>query len=71
MPNECEMGFGELFRRARNREWTAEEAGDFAALDQDSRNRLVRQLAKEAGGIRTADRTGTDGIVYTAFWADS
>ena len=29
---------------------------------------MVRELAREAGGIETADRVGTDGQVYTAFW---
>lgn len=67
---ECEMGFAELFRRARGRAWTPEEEREFAELDQPARNRMVSRLAREAGGIRTAERIGTDGIAYTAFWAE-
>jgi hypothetical protein len=31
---------------------------------------MVKQLASEAGGVRTEDRIGTDGVVYTAFWRE-
>jgi hypothetical protein len=64
------MSFRELFARARKRSWTAAEEREFMALDQDSRNQLVKKLAAEAGGVRTEDRVGTDGVVYTAFWAE-
>ena len=64
------MGFADLFRLARKRGWTAEEEGAFQALSQPERNAAVMELAREAGGIRTEDRIGTDGQVYTAFWIE-
>lgn len=65
---ECELGFADLFRMARGREWTPEEERRYRALSQPERNAAVRELAAEAGDIHTADRVGTDGVVYTAFW---
>ena len=65
MSHECEMGFLDLFIRAKKRAWTPEEEAAFASLDQETRNAAVRQLALEAEGI------GADGLVYTAFWAES
>jgi hypothetical protein len=70
MGRECRIGFAELFRLARKREWTPEEERRFQALDQEARNEMVRQLGREAGGVRTEDRRGTDGKVYTAFWVE-
>jgi hypothetical protein len=67
---QCSMGFAELFQLARGRAWTEEEVREFKALDQPGRNRMVKQLASEAGGVRTEDRIGTDGVVYTAFWRE-
>ena len=66
----CSMGFAELFQLAKGREWTKEELQGFQALDQQGKNRVVKQLAAEAGCIRTEDQVGTDGVVYTAFWKD-
>jgi hypothetical protein len=65
---DCELGFSDLFRLARNRAWTPDEERHFQSLDQPARNALVKELAAAAGGIETADRVGTDGVVYTAFW---
>jgi uncharacterized protein YbjQ (UPF0145 family) len=65
------MGFAELFRLARKRIWTTEEKDAFQALDQEARNAAVKQLAQEAGCVRTADRLGTDGVIYTAFWLEN
>ena len=71
MGNDCEMGFADLFRLARKRIWTPEEKDAFQALDQDARNAAVKQLAREAGCcVRTEDRLGTDGMIYTAFWLE-
>ena len=70
MGHECEMGFSDLFRLARKRAWTSDEEDAFRALDQDARNTAVRQLAQEAGCVRTEDRRGTDGLIYTAFWLE-
>ena len=70
MGRECQVGFAELFRLARKREWTPEEQQRFEAMDQDKRNEMVRQLSREAGCIRTEDRRGTDGKTYTAFWIE-
>ena len=67
--NAC-MSFADLFRAARKRAWTEEERAGFAALDQPARNAMVKQLAAEAGDIRTEDRRGTDGLMYTAFWRE-
>lgn len=64
------MGFRELFFLAKGREWTPEEVKGFQALDQAGKNRMVKELAAEAGGIRTEEQVGTDGVVYTAFWKD-
>ena len=68
--SRCSMGFAELFRLAKGREWTEEEVPGFQALDQEGKNRVVKQLAAEAGCIRTEDQVGTDGVVYTAFWKE-
>lgn len=68
--SSCCMSFRDLFQRARGRDWTPEEEEAFQALSQPQRNALVRQLASEAGNIRTEDRTGSDGRCYTAFWAE-
>lgn len=67
---DCCMSFRDLHRLARKRDWTAEEAHYFQSVDQPTRNNLVKQLAHEAGCIRTEDRIGTDGQIYTAFWLD-
>ena len=69
-PERCSMGFAELFQLAKGREWTEEEVQGFQALDQQGKNRVVKQLAAEAGCIRTEDQVGTDGVVYTAFWKE-
>ena len=64
------MSFADLFHLAKQRPWTPDEEREFTALDAQSRNALVKQLAKEAGRIHTEDRLGTDGITYTAFWVE-
>jgi hypothetical protein len=64
------MGFRELFWLAKGREWTLDEVQAFQSLDQDGKNQMVKQLAAEAGGIRTEDQVGTDGVVYTTFWKE-
>jgi len=66
----CTIGFADLFRLAKKRGWTAEEERAFQAMTQPQRNSEVKELAREAGGIRTEDRIGTDGLVYTAFWLE-
>lgn len=68
MGHECELGFADLFRMAKKRPWTPGEEEGFRSLDQPARNAIVRELAREAGGVHTEDRLGTDGVVYTAFW---
>jgi len=70
MGRECAIGFADLFRLARKRGWTAEEERAFQSLTQPERNAAVLELAREAGGIHTEDRLGTDGQVYTAFWLE-
>jgi hypothetical protein len=70
MGRECSIGFADLFRLAKKRDWTADEERVFQALDQEARNTAVVELAREAGGIRTENRVGTDGLIYTAFWLE-
>ena len=64
------MSFCDLFVAVKGREWTQDEVRAFQALDQPGKNRRVRQLAAEAGGIRTEDQVETDGVVYPAFWRE-
>lgn len=64
------MSFRELFHLAKGRDWTEDEVQSFQKLDQPAKNAMVKQLAAEAGGIRTEDQVGTDGVVYTAFWKE-
>ncbi len=71
MNRECCMSFRDLFLASKKREWTADEARHFKSVDQPTRNEIVKQLASEAGCIKTEDRRGTDGQVYTAFWLDN
>lgn len=66
--SDCCMSFRDLFVLARKREWTAAEERHFQKVSQPERNRLVRELAAEAGCVETEDRLGTDGQTYTAFW---
>lgn len=70
MGRECSIGFADLFRLAKKRGWTDAEERAFQALSQRDRNAAVMELAREAGGIHTEDRLGTDGQVYTAFWLE-
>lgn len=70
MRPDCSLGFADLFRLAKKRDWTRAEERVFQALDQEGRNAAVVELAREAGGIRTEDRVGTDGVIYTAFWLE-
>jgi len=52
------MGFRELFQLAKGREWTQDEAAAFQALDQDGKNRMVEELAAEAGAFE--QQTGSE-----------
>jgi hypothetical protein len=67
---ECSTSFADLFHLARGRPWTAQEEDYFRSIDQDTRNRLVKELASAAGCVRTDDRRGSDGLIYTAFWIE-
>ena len=66
----CSLGFADLFLLAKKRDWTPQEKRAFQTLDQAGRNAAVVALAREAGGIRTEDRVGMDGVTYTAFWRE-
>jgi len=68
MGSGCCMGFRELFELAHGRGWTPAEERAFSALDQEGKNRCVKEFARRAVGVVTEDRVGTDGRVYTAFW---
>ena len=70
MGSDCSLGIADLFRLAKKREWTPAEERAFQAMNQEARNAAVAALAREAGGIRTEDRVGTDGVTYTAFWLE-
>lgn len=69
MSNNC-MSFSDLFHAANGRDFSEQERTRFSELSQPERNAAVKHLAHRATGIRTEDRVGTDGIVYTAFWRD-
>ena len=70
MGSDCSLGFADLFRLAKKRDWTPAEERGFQEMSQQARNAVVLALAREAGGIRTEDRVGTDGVTYTAFWLE-
>ena len=70
MGSDCSLGFADLFRLAKKRNWTPAEERAFAGMNQEARNAAVVALASEAGGVRTEDRVGTDGVTYTAFWLE-
>lgn len=67
MPHYCQYSFKDLFIAAKGREWTKKENADFSALDQETRNVRVRELAKQANW-RVQDILDRDGLTYTAFW---
>jgi hypothetical protein len=67
----CCYSFDDLFRAAHQRDMSEAERSAFAALDQPGKNLAVKQMVTKTGGRFTCeDRTGTDGLTYTAFWAD-
>ena len=70
MGRECNYSFAELFRLANQRSWTDDERQRFMALDQHERNAVVKKFASAAGCVRTEDRLGSDGLIYTAFWVE-
>lgn len=70
MSGDCCLSFRDLFLLAKKRPWTADEERYFQTIDQPTRNKLVKELALEARCIKTEDRRGTDGQIYTAFWMD-
>ena len=49
---DSSMSFAELFQLAKGRAWTEEEVQGFQALDQPGKNRVVKELAVEAGGMK-------------------
>ncbi|MBT8485956.1 MAG: hypothetical protein HKO59_07480 [Phycisphaerales bacterium] len=70
MSSAC-IGYDELSWMADGREWSRAERKALAEMDQEERNAWVRERAARAGAIvGTEDRTGTDGVVYTAFWLE-
>jgi hypothetical protein len=70
MGGDCSLSFADLFRLAKKREWTPDEERAFQGMDQEARNAAVVALAREAGGVHTEDRVGTDRVIYTAFWLE-
>ena len=71
MGQECRYSFDDLFRLAHGRDWTEAEKSAFMVLEQNARNREVKRLADQAGCVRTEDRLGSDGLMYTAFWVEA
>ena len=66
----CCYSFDDLFLAAMARPMTDGERADLRAADQPRKNRLARQWVTLTGGsFECEDRTGTDGVLYTAFWA--
>jgi hypothetical protein len=65
----CCYSFDDLFLAAMARPMSAAEREDLRHADQPRKNRLARQWVSQTGGaFECEDRTGTDGILYTAFW---
>lgn len=70
MGSECAFGFEDLFRAAKRRDMSDAERKTLEAASQDERNRLVREWVVESGGeFCCEDRSGSDGLIYTSFWA--
>ncbi len=65
---ECCFSFEDLFIAAEGRRWTTDEALEFKQLSQDQKNERVTDLVNKAPQFITADRFGTDGVLYRAFW---
>ena len=70
MHPECAFGFEDLFQAAWGRGWTAEERDQVYAMTQSDRNEWVSGTAAKSD-FKTADRVGTDGMVYRAFWREA
>ena len=64
------MSFYDLFAAVHGRDWSQGEKDAFDRLTQGERNEWVRKLASNLAFIKTEDRIGSDGRVYTAFWVE-
>jgi hypothetical protein len=67
MPSSCLFSFDDLYRAAFGRSLSDRERQELYALPQAQRNAQVGEWAKRARW-RVADRRGTDGVEYRAFW---
>ena len=66
----CHYSFDDLFAAAHARPMTGDERDAFRKLDQPAINAWVRRaVAATRGAFACEDRTGTNGVVHTAFWA--
>lgn len=69
MHPECAFSFEDLFRAVWGRGWTEDERDEVYGMTQTDRNEWVSQTARKTD-FKTADRVGTDGAIYRAFWRD-
>jgi hypothetical protein len=68
--DECAYSFDDLFRAATGRDMSVQERISLEAASREERNRQVREwVAETSAEFRCEERRGTDGLVYTAFWA--
>jgi len=66
----CCFSFDDLFEAVHGRGMTDGERRALFAMTQPSRNDWVKQMALRTGErFMCEDRRGSDGVVYTAFWA--
>ncbi len=69
MSIECQYSFDDLYLAAFQSELSDAERAGFKTLLQSELNRLVADWAAKAGW-HTAERVGSDGKIYLAFWPD-
>lgn len=68
--NSCMYSFDDLHEQATGRVMTSRERASLYALPQNDRNQWVRQMVQRTDGrYACEDRRGSDGVIYTAFWA--
>lgn len=67
----CCFSFDDLFEAVHGRVMTAVERRGLYALPQPERNDWVKRMVEATAGRFTCDdRRGSDGVMYTAFWAE-
>jgi hypothetical protein len=70
-PSGCDLSLEDLFRFVHRRDPTPAELETYRVLSQPDRNALVKELiGLSDGAFVCEDRSGTDGVTYTAFWSN-